>query len=100
MKERPSSLERAHTPYFWPNFLYRVKVHSNKRPSWSKLCKLSGVHAMYVYLRQETLHNTSTKTITRQLCVDRRSYCSAHHKVHHVCDMVPFKVLCAARTRL
>ena len=30
MKEHPP-------PYFWPNFLYRVKVYFNECPPWSKL---------------------------------------------------------------
>ena len=29
--------ERAPTPYFLPNFLYRIKVYSNERPPWSEL---------------------------------------------------------------
>ena len=31
--------QRAPNPYFWHNFLYRFKVHSNECPPWSELCE-------------------------------------------------------------
>ena len=32
------TLKRVLTPYYWPDFLYRVKIYSNKCPRWSELC--------------------------------------------------------------
>ena len=45
--------ERAPTPFFWPNFLYRVKVYSNERPPWSELHVEFEKHGLerYAYLR-------------------------------------------------
>ena len=31
-RESPPTPQRAPTPHFWLNFLYRVKVYSNERP--------------------------------------------------------------------
>ena len=33
------------TPSFWPNFLFRVKVHLNVCPAWSELCVAIGVQS-------------------------------------------------------
>ena len=33
----PQTRESVPTPYFWMNFLYRVKVYLNERPPWSEL---------------------------------------------------------------
>ena len=35
--ERVPTLKRVLTPYFRPNFLFRVKVYLNEHPPWSKL---------------------------------------------------------------
>ena len=40
--------ERASTPYFSPNFLYRVKVYSNERPPWSELRVEFEKHSMRI----------------------------------------------------
>ena len=44
MKEHPP-------PYFWPNFLYRVKVYSNECPPWSELCVEFEKHSLKCYAR-------------------------------------------------
>ena len=44
---------RVPTPYFWPNFLYGIKVYLNERPPWSNLHVELEKHIFerYVYLR-------------------------------------------------
>ena len=36
-RESVPTHERGPTPYFWPIFLYKVKVYSNERPLWNEL---------------------------------------------------------------
>ena len=43
------SHKRAPTPYFWCNFLYRVKVYSNEFPPWSELCVAFEKHSLKHY---------------------------------------------------
>ena len=43
------SHKRAPTPYFWCNFLYRVKVYSNESPPWSELCVAFEKHSLKHY---------------------------------------------------
>ena len=66
LQKSAHSRKSAH-PYFWPNFLYTVKVYSNERPPWSELCMEFEKHSpkRYAYLREETLCNTSLKVNTK-----------------------------------
>ena len=45
------------TPYFWPNFLYRVKVHWNERQPWSELRVEFEKHGLerYAYLSMDNI---------------------------------------------
>ena len=43
------SHKRVPTPYFWCNFLYRVKVYSNESPPWSELCVAFEKHSLKHY---------------------------------------------------
>ena len=36
------------TPYFWPSFVYRIKVYLNEHPPWSKLCMANGALSLSV----------------------------------------------------
>ena len=55
----PQSHERAPTSYFWPNFLYRVKVYLNEHPAGSELD---------AYLRLEVLCSSLPKFTTGRVC--------------------------------
>ena len=63
-KKGPLMKERQ-PPTFCPISCYRVKVYSNERPPWSELRVEFEKHGLecYVYLREETLCNTSPKLI-------------------------------------
>ena len=65
--ERVPTHEREPTPYFWPNFLFRLKVYSNERIPWSELNTwLMECNLLCMY----KLCYTSPKVIAKQLCID------------------------------
>ena len=102
------SHERAPTPYFWPNFLYRVTVYLNEYPtlkwalhsySWS-LKSIALTQALSISkVRNFKLYFTKGYCITRQICDNGHSQCAAPHELHHNHGVtVPFRVrLCAIR---
>ena len=65
-RESPPTPQRAPTPHFWLNFLYRVKVYSNERPPsryslvpcnrrWSALVRCSSVSEVRTSLQQVSI---------------------------------------------
>ena len=83
--------------YIWPNFLYRVKftwTHTHPRARFVWVLRSTASSTMHIW-GKKILHQ-------RQLCVDGCRQCGAHRELHYFIngDMVPFRVLCGARTQL
>ena len=98
-KER--SLTKELHPLLLTHFsVYRVKVYLNEHPPWSEFRMEFEKHSLkrYAYLRKESSHNTSPKaSLRRRMSLIRCIYRELHY-AHG--NLVPFRMLCAIRTRL
>ena len=59
------------TPYFWPNFLYRVKFYSNELPPWSELC-VANASTRGTYMQKASCAMLSLATIVETLSITSR----------------------------